>query len=132
MKLIHLPINIKTIFLIDGLGAFVSASALMLVQWKFHQNFGMPLHILSILYFIAFVFSIYSISCFLFSDKNRLLFLKIIVVANLMYCCLTVGLVIYHHAKITTWGLAYFITEVAVIIGLVLIEFQTWKTFKLS
>jgi hypothetical protein len=77
---------------------------------------------------IAFIFAVYSISCFLFLNKNWRIFLKAIVTANLLYCCLTTGLGIYYYSKLAILGLTYFLAEIAVIVGLVYIEFQTLKT----
>ena len=118
----------KTIFLVDGLGAFATASILFLVQWRFQEYFGMPREVLSLLSMIAFIFAVYSISCFLFLNKNWRIFLKAIVTANLLYCCLTTGLGIYYYSKLAILGLTYFLAEIAVIVGLVYIEFQTLKT----
>ena len=117
----------KAIFLVDGLGAFATASILFLVQWKFQEYFGMPPQILSVLSIIAFAFALYSISCFLFLNMQWRIFLKTILTANLLYCCLTIGLVINYHSIVTNIGRAYFLVEVAVIAALVYIEFQTLK-----
>ncbi len=114
-----------TIFLLDGLGAFVTSSILFLVEWRFPEYFGMPPKILSLLSIIAFTFAAYSISCFLFLNKNWQLFLKTISIANLLYCCLTMGLVIYYHSILTTLGLTYFIAEIVFISALVFLEVQT-------
>lgn len=121
----QLTLNPKKIFLIDGMGAFVTGSILFLARWKFYEYFGMPLEILSILSITAYVFAVYSLSCFLFLTKNWQPFLKSISIANLLYCCITMGLVFYCHSKLTTLGLTYFIAEIVVIVALVFIEVQT-------
>lgn len=123
----QLALKPKTIFLIDGLGAFLTVSILFLIQWRFHEYFGMPLAILSLLSFTALTFVICSISFFLFLKENWRIFLKIIITSNLLYCCLTMGLVIYYHSILTIIGLTYFLAEIAVIAGLVYIELQTLK-----
>lgn len=117
----------KTIFLVDGLGAFATASILFLIQWRFQDHFGMPSEILSLLSLIAFAFAIYSISCLLFLNGNWRIFLKAIMTANLLYCCLTTGLVIDYYSTLTTVGLTYFLAEIAVIAGLFYIELQGLK-----
>jgi hypothetical protein len=104
----------KAIFLVDGLGAFATASILFLVQWRFREHFGMPREIISLLSIIAFTFAVYSILCFLFLKRNWGIFLMAIVIANLLYCCLTIGLI-------------YFLAEIAVIVGLVFVELQILK-----
>ncbi|MCA4895385.1 MAG: hypothetical protein ING84_10310 [Cytophagales bacterium] len=118
----------KAIFLVDALGAFATASILFLVQWRFREYFGMPWEVLSLLSMIAFIFAVYSISCFLFLNKNWRIFLKAIITANLLYCCLTAGLIIFYYSTLAILGLTYFLAEIAVIVGLVYIEFQTLKT----
>lgn len=50
--------------------------------------------------------------------------MKIIAMANLMYCCLTMGLVIYLHQQLTIIGLIYFILEIIIISILVVIELK--------
>ncbi|MFM9840390.1 MAG: hypothetical protein ACKVOQ_19140 [Cyclobacteriaceae bacterium] len=115
----------KTIFLVDGLGAFATASILFLVQGQFQDYFGMPSEILSLLSIIAFTFTVYSILCFLFLKKNWGIFLKAIMTANLLYCYLTTSLLIHHRFMLTNMGLIYFIAEIVVIGGLVFIESQT-------
>lgn len=117
----------KTIFLVDGLGALVTASLLFLVLMKFQEYFGMPPGILSILSIIALTFAVYSIFCFLFLTMNWGIFLKAIMIANLLYCCMTMGLVIYYHSVLTTIGLTYFLAEISIIAGLVFVELQTFK-----
>jgi hypothetical protein len=117
----------KVIFLVDALGAFATASILFLAQWQFQEYFGMPEERLSVLSMIAFTFAVYSFSCFLFLNRNWRIFLKAIITANLLYCCLTTGLVIYYYSTLAILGLTYFLAEIAVIVGLVYIEFQTLK-----
>lgn len=117
----------KTIFLVDGLGALATASILFLVQWRFQEYFGMSQEILSLLSLIAFAFAVFSIYCFLFLNRDWPIFLKTIMTANLLYCCLTTGLIIYYYSTLTIVGLTYFLAEIAVIAGLVYIEFQRLK-----
>ena len=117
----------KVIFLVDALGAFATASILFLAQWHFQEYFGMPEERLSVLSMIAFTFAVYSFSYFLFLNRNWRIFLKAIITANLLYCCLTTGLVIYYYSTLSIVGLTYFLAEIAVIVGLVYIEFQTLK-----
>ena len=49
-------------------------------------------------------------------------FIKGISIANLLYCILTIGLIIFYHPQLTTIGIAYFLGEIAIICGLVYIE----------
>lgn len=87
----------------------------------------MPHVILFLLSMIACTFAVYSISCFLFLNRNWRIFLKVIITANLLYCCITMALVIYYYSTLTIVGLTYFVAEIIVIVGLVLIELQVLK-----
>lgn len=114
--------NAKRIFLIDGLGAFLTAFLIFAFLRPINESFGMPKTTLTILSIIAFVFSVYSIACFLFVHENWIPFLQAISVANLLYCFLTLGLVVYYYYQQTIIGLSYFLLEIVVIIGIVSCE----------
>jgi len=117
----------KTVFLVDALGAALTGIFLIAVLKPFNEFFGMPKETLTFLSILALVLATYSFSCFAFLDKNIQNFLSPIIVANLTYCILTLGLVIYYHNKITILGLAYFVGEILIICGLVYIELKTLK-----
>lgn len=116
----------KTVFLIDELGAVLTAILLMTIR-TYNEYFGMPRKTLTILSIVALIFAIYSFSCFLFSHNNSQKLLRPIIVANLTYCILTLGLVIYFYNRLTILGLAYFTGEILIICGLVHIELKTLK-----
>jgi hypothetical protein len=115
-------VNIKRLFLIDGLGAFVTATFLFAIQRACHKWFGMPHMALTILSLIALSLCVYSMSCFFCVNKNWRPFLKAIAIANLLYCGLTLGLVVYYYPQLTIWGIGYFLFEIAVIGLLVFFE----------
>jgi len=117
----------KKLFLLDSLGAILTALLLGMILVQFESSFGMPRQVLYPLAFIAGVFSIYSFICFLRIKENWRPYLKVIAFANLLYCCLTMGLVFYWHQKLSVWGLGYFILELVVIILLVILELKTAK-----
>jgi len=125
-----LTLKPKIVFLIDGLGAVLTAILLITVLKTFNEYFGMPLKTLTVLSIIAFIFAIYSLSCFAFSDNNSQKLLRPIIVANLTYCILTLGIVIYFYNKLTILGLTYFFGEILIISGLVYIELKTLKASK--
>lgn len=115
----------KKLLLIDSLGALLSAFLLGVVLVKFESSFGMPLKVLYWLSIIACVFAVYSLMSYLIIKNNRKLYLKIIAFANLTYCCLTIGLVLFFSDELTNLGLIYFLSEVAVILTLVIIELKS-------
>jgi len=119
----------KTIFLIDGIGALVTTILLFGVLRPFNQYFGMPRETLFILAIIAGLMAIYSFSCFVLLENNWRKWLRPIIVANSLYCILTIGFIIYFYPQLTILGLIYFGGEILVIFGIVGIELQTLSIF---
>ncbi len=123
MKILdRLSLNSKNLFLIDGLGALLTAFLVGIVLRMFEDAFGMPSKFLTILSILACAFALYSMSCYFFVGKNWRTYLKIIAVANLMYCLLTAVLVMLLYQQITILGIIYFIGEILIILGLVYVE----------
>ena len=114
----------KTLFLIDSIGAFATAFLLFVVLRNFNEYFGMPKTTLTYLSAIAVCFCIYSSTCFFFIKANWIPFILGISIANLLYCILTIGLIISYHSQLTIIGTAYFLGEIAIIFGLFYIEFK--------
>ncbi|MCV9932516.1 hypothetical protein OIU80_09495 [Flavobacterium sp. LS1R47] len=112
----------KNIFLLDSIGAFITAFLLGFVLAKFQDAFGMPQTILYFLSALALVFAIYSSCCYYYVTTKWRSYLYPIMIANVLYCCLTSGLLIYYFHKLTILGLIYFILEISIIICLVVIE----------
>jgi len=117
--------NPKKLFLFDSLGAFLTAFLLGAVLTRFEAVFGMPTTILYYLSLIALILSVYSICCHFFLNRNWRLYIKGIIIANLTYCLITIGLIIYFYQKLTFIGLLYFINEILIIIALVTVELKT-------
>ena len=115
----------KRLFLIDGLGALTTALLLSQVLARFDSLFGMPRPILFLLSGIAFIFAIYSMSCHLLLKKNFTPFLAGIATANVLYCILTSGLVIYYFPALTGLDVAYFVGEIIIILLLVAAEYRS-------
>ncbi|MTI30429.1 hypothetical protein [Xanthovirga aplysinae] len=114
----------KILFLVDSLGVFLTALMLGLILTTFENVFGMSKRILYILSLIAFSYSIYSFACYLKIKTNWSPFLKGIAFANLLYCLLPIGLVIYMWSELTKIGLTYFFLEAITIFGLVVVELR--------
>ena len=122
-------LNQKKLFLIDSLGALLSAFLLGVVLVRFESSFGMPRNVLYFLSITACTMSIYSFMNYLLIKKNRKYYLKIIAYINLLYCCLTLGLALYFNKELTTLGLIYFLSELTVIITLVIVELKSASKF---
>jgi hypothetical protein len=120
----------KRLFLIDSLGAFVTAVLLYVVIRIFNPYFGMPVDKVKILSIIALIFCTYSMTCFFLLKNNWKPFLKIISIANLFYCCVTMALIIHYYPVLTTLGVIYFSGEILIISTLAFIEWKTVATNK--
>src|SRR5688572_684170 len=119
-----MKLNHKKLLLIDCLGALLSAFLLGIVLVKFESGFGMPQNILYFLSTMACLFAMYSGISYFFLRKNHVAYLKFIAFANLMYCCLTLGLTVYFYKQLTALGLIYFTGEILVIVALAMIELR--------
>lgn len=120
----------KTLFLIDSLGAMLTTFLLFVVLRIFNKYIGMPETILVCLSVIAASFCIYSTVCFFFLKGNWIPFIKAIGYVNLLYCVLTIGLLILYHSTLTIFGIIYFLMEIAIICILVYIELTVAATIK--
>jgi hypothetical protein len=114
----------QKLFLVDSLGALLSAILLGLVLIRFENTFGMPQNVLYALAVIPCIFSIYSFLCFLRKTAHWRTCMKIIATANLLYCCLTVGLMVCFYERLTVLGLIYFVLEIIIVISLAVIEWE--------
>jgi flagellar biosynthesis protein FlhB len=120
-----MTINPKRLFLIDCFGAMLSAFLLGVVMARFERIFGMPQNVALILSIIPCFYALYSFVCFWVLTKNWKPYLRLIAIANLLYCALTAGLVVYAYRVLTIWGFLYFVGEIIVVIGLALVELKT-------
>ncbi|WP_440069444.1 hypothetical protein [Tenacibaculum discolor] len=120
-------LNPKKLFLIDGLGAVLSAFLLGIVLVKFESIIGIPP---STLYFLAvfpLLFATYDFYCYRKKHNNLKFFLEGIAVANLLYCCFSVGVTLYHLKTITYLGWIYILAETLIILILLSFEFMIAK-----
>lgn len=118
----------KKLFLIDGFGALVSAILLGIVLPQFVTFFGMPQSALYILAIFPVVFMLYDFICYFSVNKKWQPFLRIIAIANLGYCLLSIGFLLQHFQKLTIWGWGYFIGELLIVVGLAVVELWVIKT----
>ena len=119
------PLNPRTLFLIDAWGALLSVFLLGFVLVKFEAVFGMPRKTLYFLATFPAAFVVYDLVCYFGRNPRDKLLLKAIALANLIYCCLSFGLVILHYQKLTAIGLLYFMTEFVVVILIARFEFNS-------
>lgn len=123
--LIKSTLNPRKLFLIDSLGALLSAFSLGVILVAFESTFGIPRMVLYYLAFFAGIFSLYSFFCYTLFPKNWKPFLGAIAIANLIYCSITLGLMIYLYQKLTILGIVYFMLELIIVVTLATIELKT-------
>jgi putative flippase GtrA len=116
-------LNPKKLFLIDGCGAFLSAFFLGFVLIKLEELFGIPSSVLYFLASIPIFYVMYDFYCYWKHLKIGLL-LKGIAVLNLVYCCISIGIISYYFNTIKMLGWTYIIVEIILIIFLAMIEFR--------
>ena len=128
--LIKINHNPKKLFLIDSIGAFLTAILLFVILSYFEPEFGLPKQTLYCLFTLACTFAIYSFACYKNVNKNWNKYLQIISIANFLYCLLTLILIIIYRNRITKLGLIYFIIEVIIIGCLAYIEIKIAKKYQ--
>lgn len=118
----HLAKKPRQVFLIDSLGAMFSALGLLIILNFLNGYVRLTPKTLRVFLLLAGAFCLYSAACFLFIRKNHRFFILIIGIANLFYCFLITGTIILHFDGLNLLSLAYFVSEVVIIAGLVCIE----------
>lgn len=114
----------RKLFLIDALGAALTTFFLFFILGYYNEYFGMPLNILMYLSIIGLFYFAYSISCYCLLKNYWAPCLRIIGISNFLYCMLTIVLLYINYNEITKIGLAYFLSEILIIILLVYIELK--------
>ena len=116
--------NPRILFVVDGLGAILSAFLLGVVLVKLEKIFGIPRTTLYLLSFIPCTFAIYDLYCYCRKTIDLKRFLKGIAYMNLLYCCLSIVLAFYHYQKIKYFGWVYISIEVILLIALASLELK--------
>ncbi|MEQ9375992.1 MAG: hypothetical protein RIG68_12485 [Imperialibacter sp.] len=119
--------NPKKLFLFDGFGASLSAFLLGVVLVKLQTLFGIPAATLYTLAAFPVIFAVYDYYCYRRVAYQLGPFLKGIALLNLLYCCLSIGLAVYHYGTITNLGWIYLLIEVLIVGLLALIEIKVAK-----
>jgi len=119
--------NIKLLFLIDSIGALISALMYTFVLTQFQGFIGFPLKVLYSLAALAFIYAVYSGVCYLSNTINYRPYLRIIATANTFHCLFTIILIIIYHKQMELLGLLYFLVEISILLTLVFFEFSKSK-----
>lgn len=118
-----MTITHRQVFLIDGCGAAVS-TLLLVVLACYESVAGMPRDILLKLLPATALFSVYSLACWVTPPRFWWRYLFVIAVANLLYTCLTLFLVLRFYNLLTVVGVFYFIAEMLIIVRLAVWELK--------
>lgn len=114
----------KQLFLLDGAGAVLSALMLGAVLLPWQSFFGMPVNALRLLTVIAIAFACYSWSCYFLVKADWRVYLRVIMLANVLYALLSAGMVYGHFGELTVAGLAYFLLELIVLAAVIYLEYR--------
>jgi uncharacterized oligopeptide transporter (OPT) family protein len=122
--------NPKKLFVIDGIGALVSAVMLGIVLVQLEQVFGIPAAALYILAAIPCLFALYDWYCFRSAQINLNKNLLIIAGLNVGYCILSIAITYLHKDSVTTLGWTYIFLEILIVLFIAGQEYKTAKRFK--
>jgi O-antigen/teichoic acid export membrane protein len=114
--------NPYLLFLVDGLGALLSATLLLLVVAPLEVYFGMPSTVVKVLGIIACMLMICSVSCCLVKPRQWILWMRTVAAANLLYACSTAILLFLYAHQLTLLGFLYFVGEIIILCILVILE----------
>lgn len=106
------------------MGALTTAGFLGVLLVRFESLIGMPPKVLYWLASIAIILAVYSFTCYGLKMKNWYRYLRFVAVANLLYCLLTLVLVVQRYSDLTTLGLVYFASEFLIIVSLACYELK--------
>lgn len=119
--------NPKNWFLLDGLGALTSAFLLGVVLIRFEEVFGIPPKTLYFLATFPCVFAVYDFWVYSGRKTKFANDLKIIALANFMYCFISLSFAFYHSQTITLLGWMYITGEIVMVSALAYVEFSVAK-----
>lgn len=112
----------KKLFLIDGIGALLSAFLSGFVWVYLQHHIGLPVSTLYALAIIALFYALYDLVCY--SRNKGVDFIRGIALLNMVYCGLLLVLGIQHSQSLTYFGWGIVITECSVVALLVYVEFS--------
>ena len=118
----------QRVFLADASGALITTSILAFVLAPLSDYLNLPEHIPFTLAGIAAFFFLYSLSTALIKPRNWPVFMKIIALANFLYCPITWFFLFREGAGV--YAFIYFAGETALIAAIALTEWKYAIRFK--
>lgn len=117
----------QRLFLIDGLGALISAFLLGFVLTKLRGLLGIPINLLYFLTTFPTLFFFFDLYSYYKTSLKQKKLLKLIACANLFYCFLSLFTISNNFKTVTIYGASYILIEILIIIFLSLIELKVSK-----
>ena len=121
----------RKLFLIDAIGALVSAVMLGVVLAHWQPLIGLSTQTLYFLAALPCLFMIHSYYRYLTAIDTWRKPLQIVAIANLLYCALTSGLMIYHKNILTELGILYFMMEIIIVMTLSILQLKTSQRYNI-
>lgn len=115
----------KKLFVIDGIGALLSALLLGVVLVRFENLFGIPARFLYFLAAFPLLFACYDF--YAYRRLNTAFLLKGIALLNYFYCGLSLSIALRHMDSITSLGWIYMWAELGIVFVLATVEFGVGK-----
>ena len=122
-----LVVNPKKLFVIDGVGALLSAFLLGVVLVWLEKYIGIPSSTLFFLACLPVFFAVYDYYCYKKEREKLGRLLQLIGILNVLYCFLSMGFAVYHYQTITNLGWIYISIEILIILALAVLEFKVAK-----
>ena len=126
-----MKISPKTLFLIDGAGALLTALLVGIVLPRLTEV-GIPngnLHLLSV---AGLGLAFYSFSCHFWARNQASIALAFVAWANTAYCIITIALMYFFAQSLSALAWVYFVGELAIVGALVYVEFKTAQAHRLK
>lgn len=114
----------RRLFLVDGLGAMVTALLVGVVLPALGEHIGTPRPVLRTLALTAAVFSVYSLTCAATRPARWPAWLQGIAIANAGYCLATAAVLIRFRATLQALDWLYFVGEIVLVSTLVMLELR--------
>lgn len=114
----------RTLFLVDGVGALVTALLVGVVLPALGEYIGTPRPVLRALALAAAVFAAYSLTCAAAQPTRWPGYLRGIALANAAYCLVTAAVLVRYSATIHLLDWLYFVGEIVLVGALVMLELR--------
>jgi hypothetical protein len=122
----------KSLLLVDGIGAFYTASMLLIIKNIFINYISLPLILFDYLAIMAYCMGLFSLAANMFVKKDFYIYLRVIAIVNFIYCTITLSVLVLYYKQVMIWEVAYFVIEVLVVLPLILIEIRVSQMLRSS